>query len=65
MDEWSASVTVDEATMSKLFDIFENIDIRNTPSFTITDKYGTKAIYQRLVILEGNGNEKNRRTGKA
>ena len=53
MDEWSASVTVDEATMSKLFDIFEDIDIRNTPSFTITDKHGCKAVYQRLVILEG------------
>jgi len=39
--------------MSKLFDIFEDIDIRNTPSFTITDKHGCKAVYQRLVILEG------------
>ena len=52
MEEWNASFTVEEATMTKLLNKLEEIDVTATPSFKVTDKHGNTAIYKRERVYE-------------
>ena len=41
--------TLDEETEKRLFDLLTDVDVSNTPSFTIKDKHGNEAEYVKAV----------------